>query len=181
MQTIRTRSGLLAQSEDLFLTVWLLAFLSGALVGLLAARYSALSMGDALAALCAGAGARSSALSLFGGVFIFFLLTVLLSLLPGRRVLLACLTAAKGLCGAFSWGVFYQFRSRAELDGMLLRCVLHTALILPACYALASQSLRFAEGRNDRSHCRYLPILLPFLYAVAVAVFEWAVWGWVAS
>lgn len=157
----------------LYIVLWLISYLSGALCGLLCARASVCAMGEKLSGFCAAAGESLSTFSLFGSAAVYFMLTVLLAQLPCGRALVAALTACKGFCSAYALGLFYQFRLTADLDAELARFVLHSLLLLPACCALTCGCCAGIErNRADR-----FSLLAPFLYLAALAALEWMIWG----
>lgn len=170
MQKTAIRNGSL--KTGIFSRIWLLSFLTGATIGTLAARYSASVMPDAAAELCVLAGDRLSAFSLLCSAAIFLVILILLSQLPGGNILISLLTAMKAMCMAYVLGLFYQFRLPMGLDTAMLRLTVHTALLLPACCALASHccAVRVGEGKA-------LPLLLPFIYLLMVALLEFLSWG----
>ncbi len=157
------------QGEYLYMALWLGPYLSGALGGLLCARAAAAVTGDLLYGFCIEAGDSLSALSLFASAAVYFTLTVLLAQFPCGRALVAVLTASKGFCSAYVLGILYQFRMAAGLDTVLVRFVLHSALLLPACCALTC--LCCADSERNRG------LSLPFLYLAALAAIEWMIWG----
>ncbi|MCI8842516.1 MAG: hypothetical protein HFF08_00175 [Oscillospiraceae bacterium] len=161
-----------SSKSGVFSRIWLVSFLTGATVGTLAARYSASAIPDAAAELCVLAGDRLSAFSLLSSTAIFLVMLILLSQLPGGSILISLLTAMKAMCMAFVLGLFYQFRLLMGLDTAMFRLTVHMALLLPACCALASHccAVRAGEGKA-------LPLVLPFLYLLMVALLEFLSWG----
>ena len=168
----KTMTGNSSPKPDLFPGIWLLSFWAGAAAGTLAARYSASVIPGEAAEPCALAGERLSALSLLCSAAVFLTILILLSQLPGGSVLVSLLTGLKAACMAYVLGLFYQFRFQMGLDFALLRFSIHTVLLLPACCAMASRccTVRAGEGKA-------LPLLLPFLYLLMIALLEFLFWG----
>ena len=170
MQKTAARNGSL--KSGIFPGIWLLSFLIGAAVGTLAARYSASVIPDAAAGLCAVAGERLSVFSLLSSAAIFLTMLILLSQLPGGGVLVLLLTMMKAMCMTYVLGLFYQFRLPMGLDALVFRFSIHTVLLLPAYYALANHCCMACVGER-----KALPLIVPFLYLVMIALLEFLTWG----
>ncbi len=137
-----------ALRSDSFFYSWLAVFGAGTLCGVLAARFSCAVMDEPLLALCGSVcpDGRLAAWPLFFSTASFFLVTVLLSQLPGSRFFIAVLTWVKAFSTAYVFGVLYVLHQQAGLHAAVLSVALHAMLLLPAFYMFSCQCTA-AKGR----------------------------------
>lgn len=137
-----------ALRSDSFFYSWLALFAAGTLGGILAARFSCAAMEGPLLALCGSIcpEGRMAAWPLFFSTASFFLVTVLLSQLPGSRFFIAALTLVKAFGTAYVFGVFYVLHQQAGLHAAVLSLAIHAMLLLPAFYVFSCQCAA-AKGR----------------------------------
>ena len=144
-----------------FFQRFLLCYLIGMFMGLLAIRTSLISMGDTMTTLGTGvslAGKEASAALFRSGCFLF-LTTVLVSQLSGRAFFLMLLVVGKAFTTAYVFGALFAMR---EVTGFAwIRLLAYTVLVLPIFYSLVLHGLapRMRYSGKLWIYRRFLPVL----------------------
>ena len=156
---------------DTFFHRFLVCYIIGTILGLLAVRTSMISIEDTMMSLSAGVSlaGRGASVALFRSGCFLFLITILISQLSGRAFFLMLLVVCKAFATAYVFGALYALRETSGSDWV--HFLIYTVLFLPVFYCLVFH----CQGSRLRGRGRYwfyyriLPILWMFcLLAAAV-------------
>ena len=174
MNEMCAKSGRRWQDERFFY-IWISVYFLGAMAGILAARVCCAALGVGLIDFCGSIyGNGFAARPIFFSSALLFLLTILLSQLPGGAYWTLGLVGIKAFCTAFVFGIFYLWRQFSGLHIAPLFLAVHSLLLLPAFYFLVCHCRRVRLSGRGRYWFRYrlLPVGLAFLYLLIVVWLE---------
>lgn len=150
---------------------FLVCYIIGMFLGLLAVRMSFFSIREELTFLGAGVSLTDSGASaaLFRSGCFLFLITILISQLSGKVFFLMLLVGCKAFSTAYVFGAMFALRNTTGLNW--IRFLVYTVLVLPIfyCMLLHCQGQRLKGKGRYWFYYRILPLLWMFgLLAAAV-------------